>query len=47
VARRLASLPPAGLQGAKEAMTRGHDLPLEEGLRVEAGIAARVAAMAR
>ncbi len=44
VAARLAAMPEPALRGAKEAMTRGADLPLESALRLEAMIAARVAA---
>ena len=42
IAARLAAQPEAALRGAKEAMTRGADLPLESALRLEAMIAARV-----
>ncbi len=42
VAAKLASLPPAAVAAAKEAMVRGADLPLEQGLRLEAMIAARL-----
>ncbi len=45
-ARELASRPQAALRGAKEAMRRGASLHLEEALRLEAVIAARVAAEA-
>ena len=43
VAARLAAQPEAAVRGAKEAMTRGADLPLEPALRLEAMIATRVA----
>ena len=43
VAARLADLPEAALRGAKEAMVRGADLPLEAALRLESMIAMRVA----
>jgi enoyl-CoA hydratase/carnithine racemase len=43
ITRKLASMPPAALQAAKEAMIRGAGLPLEAALRVEADIAARLA----
>ena len=41
IAAKLAALPPAAARGAKEAMLRGASLPLEDGLRIEAMIAAR------
>ena len=41
VAAALAALPVAAAHGAKEAMLRGTALPLEDGLRIEAMIAAR------
>ena len=44
VAATLAAAPPEALQAAKEAMIRGAGLPLEEALRVEADIAARLRA---
>jgi len=44
IAHALASLPALALAGAKEAMVRGHDLPLDHALNMEAAIAARVAA---
>lgn len=44
IAARLAAQPEAALRAAKEAMTRGADLPFEPALRLEAMIAARVAA---
>ena len=43
VAARLAAQPEAALRGAKEAMVRGADLPLEAALRLESMIAMRVA----
>lgn len=43
-AARLAAMPASALRGAKEAMTRGADLPLESALRLEALIAAHIAA---
>lgn len=43
VAARLAAQPEAAVRGAKEAMTRGADLPLASALRLETMIAARVA----
>lgn len=46
VAAKLASMPEATLRGAKEAMVRGADLPLESALRLEAMIAVRVAGRA-
>jgi enoyl-CoA hydratase/carnithine racemase len=46
VAARLAAMPEAALRGAKEAMVRGADVPLESALRLEAMIAARVAGRA-
>lgn len=46
VAAKLASMPEATLRGAKEAMVRGADLPLESALRLEAIIAVRVAGRA-
>jgi enoyl-CoA hydratase/carnithine racemase len=42
VAARLAAQPEAALRGAKEAIVRGADLPLEPALRIEATLAARV-----
>ncbi len=42
VAARLAAQPVAALRGAKEAMVRGADLPLDAALRLEAMIAMRV-----
>ncbi len=42
VAGKLASLPPAAVRAAKESMLRGADLPLEQALRLEALIAARL-----
>lgn len=42
LARRLAELPPAAAGAAKEAMLRGAQAPLAEGLRTEAMIAARL-----
>ena len=44
VAARLAAQPEAAVRGAKEAMMRGADLPLEAALRLETAIAMRVAA---
>ena len=46
VAAKLASTPEAALRGAKEAIVRGADLPLESALRLEAMIAARIAGRA-
>ena len=43
VAARLAAQPEAALRGAKEAMVRGADLPIEAALRLESMIAMRVA----
>ena len=43
VAAKLASTPEAALRGAKEAIVRGADLPLESALRLEAMIATRIA----
>ena len=43
IAARLAALPPDAVRGAKEALLRGADLPLAEGLRLEQMIAAGVA----
>jgi enoyl-CoA hydratase len=43
-AAHLAALPETAVRGAKEAMLRGLSLPLEEALRVEAAVAARVRA---
>jgi enoyl-CoA hydratase/carnithine racemase len=42
VAARLAAQPEVALRGAKEAMVRGADLPLDAALRLEAMIAMRV-----
>lgn len=42
IASKLAALPVAAVRAAKESMLRGADLPLEQALRVEAMIAARV-----
>jgi enoyl-CoA hydratase/carnithine racemase len=42
VARALAASPPAAVRAAKEAIVRGGDLPLEQALRLEALIAARL-----
>ena len=44
IAVKVAALPEAAVQGAKEAMLRGACLPLDQALAVERGIAARVAA---
>ncbi len=44
VATQLASMPVEALRGAKEALMRGEGLPLEQALRLETAIAARVAA---
>ncbi|MBF6599490.1 MAG: enoyl-CoA hydratase/isomerase family protein [Dehalococcoidia bacterium] len=44
VALRLARQPQAALRAAKEALRRGADLPLEQGLRLEALLAERVCA---
>jgi enoyl-CoA hydratase/carnithine racemase len=41
-AEALAARDQAPLRAAKEAMLRGDELPLEEGLRLESAIAARV-----
>ena len=46
VAAKLASMPEAALRGAKEAIVRGADQPLESALRLEAMIAARIAGRA-
>lgn len=46
VAAKLAAQPAAALRGAKEAMVRGADLPLESALRLEAMIAKRIAGRA-
>jgi enoyl-CoA hydratase/carnithine racemase len=46
VAAKLAAMPEAALGGAKEAMVRGADLPLESALRLEAAIAMRIAGRA-
>jgi enoyl-CoA hydratase/carnithine racemase len=43
IAARLAAQPQAAVRGAKEAIVRGADLPLEAALRLEAMIALRVA----
>jgi enoyl-CoA hydratase len=43
IAAKLASMPPAAAQAAKEAMLRGAGLPLEAALKLEADIAARLA----
>ncbi len=40
IAAKLASLPADAVRAAKEAMVRGADLPLEQGLRIEALLAA-------
>jgi enoyl-CoA hydratase/carnithine racemase len=42
VAAKLASLPAAAVRAAKEAMVRGAGLPLDQALRLEAMIAARL-----
>ncbi len=42
MAAKLAALPPDSVRAVKEAMLRGADLPLEDALRLEALIAARV-----
>jgi enoyl-CoA hydratase/carnithine racemase len=42
IATKLASLPAEAMRGAKEAMVRGTGLPLDEALRLEAMIAARL-----
>ncbi len=42
IAAKLAALPAAAVQGVKEAMLRGADLPLEQALRLESMIATRV-----
>lgn len=42
IAAKLAALPPAAAAAVKEAMLRGADLPLEQGLRLEALLAARL-----
>jgi enoyl-CoA hydratase/carnithine racemase len=44
IAARLAAQPEAAVRGAKEAMQRGAELPLEPALRLEAMVAARVRA---
>ena len=44
VALRLANMPADALRGAKEALLRGEGMPLEQALRLETAIAARVAA---
>jgi len=46
IAAKLAALPAAAARGAKEAMLRGAGVPLDDGLRVEAIIAARARAEA-
>ncbi len=46
VAAKLAVQPEAALRGAKDAMVRGADMPLESALRLEALIAARIAGRA-
>jgi enoyl-CoA hydratase/carnithine racemase len=47
MAASMASRPAAAMAGAKEALTRGASMPLEEALRLEATIAQRVAAISR
>ncbi|MEX2225563.1 MAG: enoyl-CoA hydratase/isomerase family protein [Dehalococcoidia bacterium] len=47
MARTLASLPPAAVAAAKEAMQRGADVSLEAALRIETALALRVHAKAR
>ncbi len=44
VAARLALMPGEAIRGAKEALVRGEGMPLEQALRLETAIAARVAA---
>jgi enoyl-CoA hydratase/carnithine racemase len=42
LAMKLAALPPAAVAAVKEAMLRGADLPLEQGLRIEALLGERL-----
>jgi enoyl-CoA hydratase/carnithine racemase len=42
IAKKLAALPPAAVAAVKEAMLRGADLPLEQGLRIESLLGERL-----
>ena len=47
IAAALAALPPAAVAAAKEALLLSNEVPLEQGLRLEAAIAARLASTGR